>query len=266
MENFSKSEDWLAVLEWGLQLIGNPSPARVLEGFESWNYRNRLRPQLRQLERARLLERKGAENNQTLQLTPQGHLKALGGVDPRTRWERPWDGKWRLLLFDLPLRSHAPRIRLWRWLRAQRFGLLQRSVWVSPDKIPQASLPLQHLKITPEGLSIIEGGPTLPGSDLDFVKSAWDFSAINRRYQVVLDFAAQGVALATAQGTDSLKLRQWLASERSAWLAALEIDPMLPEVLLPSDYLGLEAFKQRRAAYSTLSTGTTRIESHSIQK
>ena len=257
MENFSKSEDWLAVLEWGLEAIPNPSPARILEGFESWNYRNRLRPQLRQLERARLLERRGSESNQTLQLTPRGHLKALGGVDLQARWQRPWDGKWRLLLFDLPLRSHAQRIRLWRWLRAQHFGLLQRSVWVSPDKIAHVSLPLQHLKITPDAVSVIEGGLTFPESDLDLVKSAWDFSAINRRYQIVLDLAAQGVALATGQEADSLKLRQWIATERSAWLSALEIDPLLPQGLLPSEYLGQEAFRQRGVAYATLAKATT---------
>jgi len=252
MEPFSKSEDWLAVLEWGLELIGNPSPARILEGFEAWNYRNRLRPQLKQLERAKFLERRGSRKEQTLHLTPRGRLEALGGVDAQQRWARPWDGKWRMLIFDLPRRSHTPRIRLWRWLRSQRFGLLQRSVWICPDEVPLANLPLQHLKITPGAVSVLECRPTLPGSDLGLVRSAWDFAAINQRHQFVLDLAAQAGQLVTGGDADSLRLRQWLASERAAWLTALELDPLLPEALLPPDYLGREALRNRRAAYVSL--------------
>jgi DNA-binding transcriptional regulator PaaX len=40
-------------------------------------------------------------------------------------------------------------------------------------------------------------------------------------------------------------LRRWAAAERTAWQAAMEIDPLLPKRLLPSDYLGQRAWGRR---------------------
>jgi DNA-binding transcriptional regulator PaaX len=48
------------------------------------------------------------------------------------------------------------------------------------------------------------------------------------------------------------QLRPWLANEREVWLAALARDPLLPEVLLPPDYLGYAAWEQRSAAFNAL--------------
>jgi len=40
-------------------------------------------------------------------------------------------------------------------------------------------------------------------------------------------------------------LRRWAAAEREAWLDAVTQDPLLPERILPSDYLGQEAWRRR---------------------
>jgi len=118
MKEFSKSEDWLALLLWGLDLAIHPSPRKFLRSFEWWDYQNRIKPQLWRLQRAKLLERRGHADNQALHLTPQGRLKANGGIDAVARWERAWDGKWRMLIFDLPVGSQPLRLKLWRWLRS----------------------------------------------------------------------------------------------------------------------------------------------------
>ena len=38
----------------------------------------------------------------------------------------------------------------------------------------------------------------------------------------------------------------WLAEERTAWEEALALDPLLPDALLPADYLGKEVHALRR--------------------
>ena len=40
-------------------------------------------------------------------------------------------------------------------------------------------------------------------------------------------------------------LLRWAAAERKAWLDAVTCDPLLPERILPSDYLGQWAWRRR---------------------
>ena len=253
MGRISESKDWLALLLWGLESLARPTPFNILRSFESWDYEHRLRPQLRNLERARLLERRGTGQDLTCHLTPQGRLVACGGVDPAQRWRRPWDGKWRLLLFDLPSHKTQLRLRLWRWLRSHRFGYLQNSVWISPDPLSEEELPLKHLKLTPESFTVIEGRPAAPDSDADLVRSAWDFATINRHHHSVLNLGRRGLDLAKHADPKPGVLRQWLADEREQWLTAINTDPLLPDALLPSGYFGREAWKLRHTAYLALS-------------
>ncbi len=91
-----------------------------------------------------------------------------------------------------------------------------------------------------------------PASDSGLVKGAWDFALVNRRYQSALDLAADGLRLAENPSLKPGQFREWLASEREAWLAAVEVDPLLPESLLPADYLGREASTRRQAAFAAL--------------
>ena len=50
--------------------------------------------------------------------------------------QQVWDGKWRVLIFDVPERRRAARDFLRRELRLFEFKQLHRSVWVSPFDIP----------------------------------------------------------------------------------------------------------------------------------
>jgi phenylacetic acid degradation operon negative regulatory protein len=211
-----------------------------------------FRSRIRLLERARLVERQGSGRQALLALTPQGRLAAAGGVDAKQRWSRTWDGQWRMLVFDLPSFDRQARVRLWRWLRGQRFGCLQHSVWISPDPVEVARLPSRRGRVGPESLAILEGRPLGLGSDLDLVNSAWEWARINQAYQRCLDTLAAGPGLAADHDTRPTRWRQWLATEREAWLAALAMDPLLPEALLPAGYLGRRAWERRTAAFSAL--------------
>ena len=192
MKNRTNFNDWLGLLVWTLDTLVNPSPRNILESFESWDYRNRLRPELKQLRRAGMLERQVRRDTLQWRLTEQGRVAATGGVDPVARWSRQWDGQWRLLLFDLPARQQRLRSAFWRWLKRQRFGYLQQSVWITPDTISETSIPLRHLKLTPDSLTVIEGAPAPPDSNGGIVRGAWDFEAINRKYRVAIQVAAAG--------------------------------------------------------------------------
>ena len=43
-----------------------------------------------------------------------------------------WDGKWRIVFFDIPEKQRAARVALINTLRDLGFQLLQRSIWIHP--------------------------------------------------------------------------------------------------------------------------------------
>jgi phenylacetic acid degradation operon negative regulatory protein len=258
MKTYAKSNDWLGLFLWTLDILMNPNSQTLLESFESWNYRNRLRLDLIQLRRSGMVECRGARNQSQWRLTEQGRHAAIGGIDPMSRWSRKWDGRWRLLLFDLPARQQRLRLTLWRWLRREHFGYLQQSVWIIPDTINEASIPLRQLKLTPESLTVIEGTPTPPDTNEGIVQSAWDFTLINCNYKAAIELATSGRRF--VRGGKPAEMRQWLTDERTAWMEAIKYDPLLPKVLLPRGYLGQKAFRERQSTFSLLSGALARAE------
>ncbi len=158
------------------------------------------------------------------------------------------DGAYYCLIF--PTDNIQLRLNLWRWLRRERFGYLQQSVWIIPDTISETSIPLRQLKLTPESLTVIEGAPTPPDTNEGIAHSAWDFELINGNYRTAIELAIAGRRF--ARGGKPVEMRRWLADERAAWLKAIASDPLLPEVLLPRDYLGQKALHERQITFSIL--------------
>jgi len=181
----------------------------------------------------------------TVPVTLKGRLAAVGGVNPIKRWERSWDGKWRVLVFDLPGQQWALRRRLWQWLRSQRFGCLQQSVWLSPDPVDDSLLPLKSLKLTPESYSVIEGRPVGSDTDADLVRSAWDFTAIDRIHARLLELSDHGMRTASSADISPATRRHWMNAYRQAWIEALSLDPLLPRSLWLPDYAGEQVWRKR---------------------
>ena len=212
------AEDFLALLCFGLEKILNPSPANILKSFSSWNYENRLKPQLRLLERARLVERHRTGNASSYRVTEAGRRAVGGGCDPKERWDRSWDGHWRLALFDVPTPSHSSRVRLWRWMRQRRFGYLQNSVWITPDPVDLTQVPLKQKEAGADVFLCLEARPSAGFSDSGIVQAAWDFQAINGAYQAHLDILDEAGGL-LGSDVSTAQARRWLTRERMAWLA-----------------------------------------------
>jgi phenylacetic acid degradation operon negative regulatory protein len=133
-------------------------------------------------ERHWIERRRSAPSDRLYRLTAQGRLFVLGGRDPEQRWERHWDGQWRIVLFYVPLQKNTQRRRLWRYLRDKGFGYLQNSVWVTPDPLQDEGQILRGGKINVESLILLEGRPCAGESDDEIVAGAWDFERINHRY------------------------------------------------------------------------------------
>jgi DNA-binding transcriptional regulator PaaX len=77
------------------------------------------------------------------------------------------------------------------------------------------------------------------------VAGAWDFERINRRYARHLKILGERPGGALRNDEAANALRRWGAAECEAWLEAVTNDPLLPGRILPSDYLGQQAWRRR---------------------
>ncbi len=86
------------------------------------------------------------KNNQRfIKLTKKGELKVLLQKTQINKKQK-WDGKWRLIIFDIPEGSRKLRNLLRRLLKQAGFKKLQASVFVSPYPLNQEGI--EYLKQT----------------------------------------------------------------------------------------------------------------------
>ena len=242
----SKTEELLNLLLWSADMHLRPTFRNLTDSYESWAYKNGLLRQLARLEGQRIVERDSAWRDERIyRLTSLGRLQALGGRDPAEHWSRIWDGNWRLVLFDVPTTQNSRRSQLRRYLRSRGFGCLQNSVWVTPDALEDERQLLAGGKVDVESLIMLDARPCAGESDSEIVKGAWDFKRINSRYAQHLKILDDRPAKALRKEANAQALRKWATSERKAWLEAVRNDPLLPERLLPPDYLGQRAWQRR---------------------
>lgn len=241
-----KTEEFLNFLLWSAEKLARPTFRNLTDSYESWAYRNGFMRQVEILERERLIERDGSASGDRLyRLSSQGRLHALGGRDPEERWARPWDGQWRLVLFDVPMKQNIQRQRLRRYLRDRGFGYLQKSVWITPDPLTEERQILGGGKINVELLLLLEARACAGESDLEIVTGGWDFEAINRRYARYLKILDERPCSEVRDEAAAKALQRWAAAERESWLESVTNDPLLPARILPPDYLGQKAWQRR---------------------
>jgi phenylacetic acid degradation operon negative regulatory protein len=241
-----KTEEFLNLLLWSADMLVRPTFRNLTDSYEGWAYRNGVLHQAARLEKQQFLEHDDSSGDDRLfRLTAKGRLHALGGRDPEQRWSRAWDGQWRMVLFDVPAGQNAQRERLRRYLRSSGFGYLQNSVWIKPDPLNEERLILGGGKINVESLLLLETRPCAGESDAEIVAGAWDFDQINRRYARHLKVLKQRPTRAPLGDAAAKALLRWATAEREAWLKAVRHDPLLPGRILPSDYLGQQAWRRR---------------------
>ena len=250
-------EEFLYFLMWTADPLLRPRWRGFEESFETWVFRRGLGRRIQHLAARKLIESKTAApapGEGLWRLTDAGRLQALGGRDPQQLWDRAWDGKWRLLMFDLPARDVALRTRLRRYLRAQSFGYLQNSVWLTPDSLADARRVLDRHTESVGTIVLFEGNACLGTSDEELVNGGWDFAEINRRYERHLKILEQ-CPCKTPPRTDVARNRVllWARRELAAWKAAFIIDPLLPRTLHPAGYRGADSWQARWATFASLS-------------
>lgn len=251
----ARTELLLYRLSWAADMMMRPTWRNLDSSFESWAYGNGLLRQIQRLEAQSYLEtkRNPETGNRLVRLTEKGMDACRLGVDPEARWNREWDGKWRMVIFDVPEVDRRIRARMRRRLATEGFGWLQQSVWIAPSPFGIMLDELRGEVVDGNSLTLMEGTPAGGETPEDLVRGAWDFAAINQAWNALtahLELAADPAIMRERE-----HLPQWMARERELVRSCLRIDPLLPAMLLPADYLGRTVWTRRKEVIAKLSAG-----------
>lgn len=93
--------------------------------------RNKYYQAFYNLLRYKYLEKKLIKNVESFDITKKGRYRALKYYI-KEKPKRIWDGKWRIIFFDIPEEKYYLRSRLRENLQLLGFKHLQKSVWICP--------------------------------------------------------------------------------------------------------------------------------------
>lgn len=184
-----------------------------------------------------------------VQLTEEGIRLGLGGVDLDQEWGREWDGKWRMVLFDLPETLRWLRLRIRRMLKDAHFGNLQNSVWITPWDLTPIRMAMGEGGADVGKLATFEGTPGIGETAEDIVAQAWNWEKINTAYEQHAEFLKE-----CPQKSALTEWVEWAREERQRWREILQLEPRLPKALHPEGYPGETIWRQRLLVLSSLST------------
>jgi phenylacetic acid degradation operon negative regulatory protein len=231
--------DYMEILDvflWGVYQLSRPTLYNLLAGYPEFSRREQMVRLVQRLEHGRLISRTGQGEQATFAITTRG-MRFRRRIEPLTAWETPWDGSWRLLMFDVPESRRQDRKRLWRALRDRKFGFLQRSVWIWPHDLRPILQEILQAEGIPECFCGFSAQDLFLCTKAEIVTTAWDFREIERRQK-----AYERHPAVSTSGLERISTIASLVgaarAERQAYEYAFSLDPLLPSVLWPKNYRG----------------------------
>lgn len=128
------------LLEFGELLPKIETPyahSRRLNGRPLY-YPHRINQQIKRMKNRGWIIEAEKQGKKFLKLTKKGKLNALYGRLGKisNQPKQPWDGKWRMALFDIPEKGRRERSSIRSILKLTGFYQLQKSVYIYPYELP----------------------------------------------------------------------------------------------------------------------------------
>ena len=116
-----------------------PNALKMLKMFDAGRQRSKdpkysINLTISKLLNAKLIYFENSSKGKLVRLTEKGEQKLRMAENYNFKIEKPskWDGKWRILIFDIKINRNNTRDKLRETLKAIGFAQLQKSVWVFP--------------------------------------------------------------------------------------------------------------------------------------
>lgn len=179
-----------------------------------------------------------------LRLTSQGQKRIKRDFPLLNIQKRVWDKKWRLVIFDIAEVSKRAREKLRKKLKELGFGMLQKSVFISPYDIAEdfaqfiANFGLEEYAYVLEVSTIVAGNPKT------LANKVWHIDDLNEKYIEVVEkienshLTEVSDRLSQLNTEDKEKYQSLVREVRKDYIELILKDPFLPKELLPEDWKG----------------------------
>jgi phenylacetic acid degradation operon negative regulatory protein len=169
-------------------------------------------------------------------------LETLSIIVPEK--EKRWDGKWRLVSFDIPEEEHKARRELRQELRKLGLGRMHRSVWISPHSVLGKVEELPAFQKYREYIWTFESYLKEDKRFRELVHKTWpQLDRVNKEYKrFIIKWEERIRKILKNKSLKEVAINN--ALKRLAQIEFRKIlysDPKLPQRFLPEDWRGEEA-------------------------
>jgi phenylacetic acid degradation operon negative regulatory protein len=153
-----------------------------------------------------------------------------------------WDGKWRILIYNIPEEIRNVRDELRQELIWSGFGSMSTSCWLSPNPLEKQVYGLIEKYEIKEYVNFFISQYDGPKEDQSLVRNCWNLDEINERYEEFMREYSQKYVIAKNKIEKGNMTDGQCFVERTIlvheYRKFLFIDPGLPAELLPDKWLG----------------------------
>ena len=174
------------------------------------------------------------ENENKYRLTENGFLE-LSLEFPFFRFLRErWDGKWRIISYEIPEKKREIRDRLRREMQGWGLGPWHRSFWITPHPILPTLKSLTEQKEEEKYIQAFEADHTF--GDREFlIEKVWSKSVLDKSYR---ELFKKWHEVLSSDDEKADKLRKVIGE----YINLLRQDPGLPTELVGEGWIGFEGW------------------------
>lgn len=190
--------------------------------------------------KAGYIEKVEKEGEIYIRITSQGEKMVQRDFPLLRLQNKPWDGKWRMVIFDIAEKQKIKRDYLRKKLKELGFGMLQESVFITPHDIIKDFLEYVESIGLQDSVDILEAC-YISGDPKELVKRVWELEELNEKYLEIFQETQKiknSHLIITRGRVKKLNNRVRKMGEiKERYLEILLSDPFLPLSLLPKNYL-----------------------------
>lgn len=155
-----------------------------------------------------------------------------------------WDGKWRILSYEIPEQKREIRDRLRREVAGWGLGPWHRSFWVTPHPIIEELKSLISEKAEKQYIQAFESEHVFGERDI-LIDKVWSTGNIDKKYRALFK-KWHDILSSPHEKTDKMK------KVIEEYVLVLREDPGLPSDLIGKNWIGFESFQIYREIRSIL--------------